>query len=110
MDGGWVRSWCMNTDNTALSGETLDYGPYGFLMAYRDDYVGRHTDQHGRYAYGQQPRVMHWNLGCWLRPNPVCSGNSTCFVKFADKYRGYYRAEMASRLAIDPTMRSFRTR
>ena len=34
----------MNTDNTALSGETLDYGPYGFLTSYRDDYVINHTD------------------------------------------------------------------
>ena len=96
----------MNTDNTALSGETLDYGPYGFLMAYRDDYVINHTDQHGRYAYGQQPRVMHWNLGCLaetLTPFVSVETLRALLNEFPDKYREYYRAEMASRLAIDPT-------
>ena len=96
----------MNTDNTALSGETLDYGPYGFLMAYRDDYVINHTDQHGRYAYGQQPRVMHWNLGCLaetLTPFVSVETLRALLDEFPDKYREYYRAEMASRLAIDPT-------
>ncbi len=96
----------MNTDNTALSGETLDYGPYGFLMAYRDDYVINHTDQHGRYAYGQQPRVMHWNLGCLaetLTPFVSVATLRALLDEFPAKYLGYYRAEMASRLAIDPT-------
>ena len=45
----------MNTDNTALSGETLDYGPYGFLTSYRDDYVINHTDHTGRYAWSAAP-------------------------------------------------------
>ena len=95
----------MNTDNTALSGETLDYGPYGFLTAYRDDYVINHTDKHGRYAYGQQPRVMHWNLGCLaetLTPFVSVETLRALLDEFPDKYREYYWAEMASRLAIDP--------
>ena len=95
----------MNTDNTALSGETLDYGPYGFLMAYRDDYVINHTDQTGRYAYGQQPRVMHWNLGCLaetLTPFVPIETLRALLDTFPEKYRYYYRSEMATRLAIDP--------
>ena len=95
----------MNTDNTALSGETLDYGPYGFLMAYRDDYVINHTDQTGRYAYGQQPRVMHWNLGCLaetLTPFVPIETLRALLDTFPEKYRYYYRSQMATRLAIDP--------
>ena len=52
----------MNTDNTALSGETLDYGPCAFLDAYHPDTVFSSIDRHGRYAYSQQPTIAHWNL------------------------------------------------
>jgi len=52
----------MNTDNTAISGETLDYGPCAFLDEYVADKVFSSIDQHGRYAYANQPRILHWNL------------------------------------------------
>jgi serine/tyrosine/threonine adenylyltransferase len=52
----------MNTDNTAISGETIDYGPCAFMEAYDPDKVFSSIDQHGRYAYGNQPRIAHWNL------------------------------------------------
>ncbi len=51
----------MNTDNMALSGETIDYGPCAFLDAYDTAAVFSSIDQHGRYAYGNQPRIAHWN-------------------------------------------------
>lgn len=52
----------MNTDNMALSGETIDYGPCAFLDAYDPDTVYSSIDHGGRYAYGNQPRIAHWNL------------------------------------------------
>lgn len=52
----------MNTDNMALSGETIDYGPCAFMDAYHPDTVFSSIDKHGRYAYGNQPRIAHWNL------------------------------------------------
>lgn len=52
----------MNTDNMALSGETIDYGPCAFMDAYDPDTVFSSIDQHGRYAYGQQPHIAQWNL------------------------------------------------
>jgi len=52
----------MNTDNTTLSGETVDYGPCAFLDAYDPATVYSSIDHGGRYAYGQQPRVLEWNL------------------------------------------------
>ena len=52
----------MNTDNMALSGETIDYGPCSFMDAYDPDTVFSSIDQHGRYAYGRQPQIAQWNL------------------------------------------------
>ncbi len=52
----------MNTDNTSISGETIDYGPCAFLDGYDPATVFSSIDRHGRYAYGNQPRVMQWNL------------------------------------------------
>jgi uncharacterized protein YdiU (UPF0061 family) len=52
----------MNTDNTSISGETIDYGPCAFMEAYDAATVFSSIDAHGRYAYGNQPRAMLWNL------------------------------------------------
>jgi uncharacterized protein YdiU (UPF0061 family) len=52
----------MNTDNTSISGETIDYGPCAFMEAYDPATVFSSIDRHGRYAYGNQPRVALWNL------------------------------------------------
>jgi len=52
----------MNTDNMALSGETIDYGPCAFMDAYHPATVFSSIDHHGRYAYGNQPDIAHWNL------------------------------------------------
>ncbi len=52
----------MNTDNTSISGETIDYGPCAFMEAYDPATVFSAIDQQGRYAYGNQPRIALWNL------------------------------------------------
>jgi uncharacterized protein YdiU (UPF0061 family) len=52
----------MNTDNTSISGETIDYGPCAFMEAYDPATVFSSIDVQGRYAYGNQPRAAHWNL------------------------------------------------
>jgi uncharacterized protein YdiU (UPF0061 family) len=52
----------MNTDNTTISGETVDYGPCAFLEAFDPNTVFSSIDQEGRYAYGNQPLVIRWNL------------------------------------------------
>ncbi len=52
----------MNTDNMALSGETIDYGPCAFMDAYDPATVFSSIDRNGRYAYGQQPHIAQWNL------------------------------------------------
>lgn len=52
----------MNTDNCAISGETLDYGPCAFLDAYEPRRCFSSIDHQGRYAYLNQPRIAQWNL------------------------------------------------
>ncbi len=52
----------MNTDNTSISGETIDYGPCAFMEAYDPNTVFSSIDQQGRYAYSNQPRALLWNL------------------------------------------------
>jgi protein adenylyltransferase len=52
----------MNTDNMAISGETIDYGPCAFMDRYDPATVFSSIDSHGRYAYANQPRIAQWNL------------------------------------------------
>ncbi|WP_339690589.1 YdiU family protein [Celeribacter baekdonensis] len=52
----------MNTDNMAISGETIDYGPCAFIDGYSPKAVYSSIDRQGRYAYEQQPSIAHWNL------------------------------------------------
>jgi len=52
----------MNTDNMAISGETIDYGPCAFLDTYDPGTVFSSIDRDGRYAYANQPAIAHWNL------------------------------------------------
>jgi len=52
----------MNTDNTAISGETIDYGPCAFMDAYHPATVFSSIDHGGRYAYARQPEILAWNL------------------------------------------------
>ena len=52
----------MNTDNTAISGETIDYGPCAFMDAYHPETVFSSIDRYGRYAFGNQPDIAIWNL------------------------------------------------
>jgi uncharacterized protein YdiU (UPF0061 family) len=52
----------MNTDNTSISGETIDYGPCAFLDEYDPTKTFSSIDHQGRYAFGNQPRIALWNL------------------------------------------------
>jgi uncharacterized protein YdiU (UPF0061 family) len=52
----------MNTDNVTISGETIDYGPCAFMDEYDPATVFSSIDRNGRYAYGNQPNILQWNL------------------------------------------------
>lgn len=61
MSVGFIHG-VMNTDNCAISGETIDYGPCAFIDDYHEDTVFSSIDQMGRYAYSNQPRIVVWNM------------------------------------------------
>ncbi len=61
MNVGFIHG-VMNTDNMAVSGETIDYGPCAFMDAYDPDTVFSSIDHGGRYAYANQPVIAQWNL------------------------------------------------
>ena len=61
MNVGFIHG-VMNTDNMAISGETIDYGPCAFMEAYDPATVFSSIDQRGRYAFGNQPDIACWNL------------------------------------------------
>ena len=76
MHVGFVHG-VMNTDNTALSGETIDFGPCAFIDSYDPTTTFSAIDELGRYAYGNQPNIAQWNLARFaetllplLDPNP----------------------------------------
>ena len=55
----------MNTDNTSIVGETIDYGPCAFMDNYDPSTVFSSIDAHGRYAFGNQPSIAQWNMACF---------------------------------------------
>jgi uncharacterized protein YdiU (UPF0061 family) len=61
MSVGFIHG-VMNTDNMAISGETIDYGPCAFMDKYDSNTVFSSIDHAGRYAYGNQPAIAQWNL------------------------------------------------
>jgi uncharacterized protein YdiU (UPF0061 family) len=53
----------MNTDNMSITGATFDYGPYGFIDHFDPHFTPNHSDHEGRYSFGKQAEIGHWNLG-----------------------------------------------
>jgi len=99
----------MNTDNMALSGETIDYGPCAFMDAYDPGTVFSSIDMRGRYAYGNQPHIAGWNLARFAETLlPLLHDNEEQAVKIAQdailEFTGLYRcnwlAGMRAKLGI----------
>lgn len=61
MSFGFIHG-VMNTDNCSISGETIDYGPCAFMDAFHQGRVFSSIDRQGRYAYGNQPQTVVWNM------------------------------------------------
>jgi uncharacterized protein YdiU (UPF0061 family) len=99
----------LNTDNVALSGETIDYGPCAFMEAYAPGTVFSSIDRQGRYAYGNQPLILGWNLSKLAEALLPLLGNTQAVADVLnDRLSGVdaiYRAEwlsvMRAKLALD---------
>jgi uncharacterized protein YdiU (UPF0061 family) len=99
----------MNTDNTALSGETIDFGPCAFMDSYDPATVYSAIDELGRYAYGNQPTIAQWNLARFaetllplLDPKPeraVKPGNEAISA-FTSRFQEHWLAGMRDKLGL----------
>lgn len=99
----------MNTDNMALSGETIDYGPCAFMDVYDPATVFSSIDKNGRYAYGNQPGIGGWNLARFAETLlPLLHEDEEKAVEIAQEalgdyslqYRGHWMAGMRAKLGI----------
>lgn len=94
----------MNTDNMAISGETIDYGPCAFLENYGRDVVFSSIDQTGRYAFGEQPRIALWNLTRFaetlLGLGVDVEDLKAVLGGFPRLFEGYWHAAMWAKLGI----------
>ncbi len=99
----------MNTDNMALSGETIDYGPCAFMDAYDPDTVFSSIDRGGRYAYGRQAAIARWNLARLaeamlpiLHPVQKTAADlaNDALGKFETMFRDFWLAGMRAKLGI----------
>ncbi len=95
----------MNTDNMAISGETIDYGPCAFVDQYRALTVFSSIDRGGRYAYGQQPEIALWNLTRFAETLlPLVGGDvevaTAELQRFGDLYERYWERGMRAKLGL----------
>ncbi len=101
----------MNTDNVLLSGETIDYGPCAFMDEYDEAEVFSSIDHQGRYAYGNQPPIMHWNISSLARALLPVIGDDDAVLQraqdvldsFPDRFDSAYRTGMAHKLGLTST-------
>jgi uncharacterized protein YdiU (UPF0061 family) len=102
-----IAAWCsvgfihgvMNTDNMAISGETIDYGPCAFMDHYDPATVFSSIDHRGRYSYGNQATIAQWNLArlaeCLL---PLMPGTPEAAVERATALLGDFMAHFDAAL------------
>jgi serine/tyrosine/threonine adenylyltransferase len=102
----------MNTDNTSISGETIDYGPCAFMDHYDPAQVFSSIDEMGRYAYANQPRIALWNLTrlaeCLL---PLFSDDQEKAIAeaqeilgaFIEKFTAAYQAGLRAKIGLFTT-------
>lgn len=110
MGVGFVHG-VMNTDNTTISGETIDYGPCAFIDHYDPTAVFSSIDHQGRYAYGNQAAILQWNLARFAETligliDPADQENAIVLATAAVEampslYEGYWTDEMRRKLGLE---------
>jgi len=94
----------MNTDNMSILGDTIDYGPFGFLDVYNPDFICNHSDANGRYSFKNQPSVGLWNLNALatsfmsLLPSEALV---TALKNYEPTFLQHYRQLMARKLGLE---------
>ena len=99
----------MNTDNMAVSGETIDYGPCAFIDTYDPTAVFSSIDHHGRYAFGQQPGIAAWNLARFgeallpvLHPEPESALHhaNEALAQFGKRFQHHWLSVLRRKLGL----------
>ena len=99
----------MNTDNMALSGETIDYGPCAFIDAHDPAAVFSSIDHHGRYAFGQQPQIAAWNLArlaeallpiLHTEPDTALAHANEALESFSSRFQHHWLAALRAKLGL----------
>ena len=99
----------MNTDNSSISGETIDYGPCAFMDHYDPATVFSSIDEQGRYAYANQPRIALWNLTrlaeCLLpliseQQDQAIAEAQSALGDFSEKFDTAYQAGLRRKLGL----------
>jgi serine/tyrosine/threonine adenylyltransferase len=99
----------MNTDNTSVSGETIDYGPCAFMDRYDRATVFSSIDRRGRYAYANQPAIAQWNLARLAEallplvdaePARAVERVTPVVQSFAARFDGHWLAGMRAKLGL----------
>ena len=93
----------LNTDNMSITGQTFDFGPYGFMENYDPYYICNHSDDLGRYAFNKQPAIGQWNLQALIQAlSPLTSDDvkSIAMEKYQQSYLDYYNQLMSEKLGL----------
>jgi uncharacterized protein YdiU (UPF0061 family) len=97
----------LNTDNMSITGESFDYGPYGFVPTYDLNFIAAYFDYGGRYRFGNQPAVCRWNLErlqVALSSVIPSKAMAEALEDYERIYLGCYIELMAQRLGLSPTL------
>ncbi len=94
----------MNTDNSSISGETIDYGPCAFMDTYHPETVFSSIDRRGRYAYANQPKIALWNLSQLAQTlTPLVEGVApleASLARFDDTYATEFTRIFTAKLGL----------
>ncbi|MDQ8182837.1 YdiU family protein [Pelagicoccus sp. SDUM812005] len=99
----------MNTDNMAVSGETIDFGPCAFMEAFHPECVFSSIDRNARYAWGNQGNIALWNLSRLaeallplIADEPAEAGEKAeaALAEFPDLFRGHYLRRLRAKLGL----------
>ena len=109
----------MNTDNTSIAGETIDYGPCAFMDDYHPDTVYSSIDRMGRYAYSNQPPIALWNLRGLANallpaiaqfledpenPEDAIAPATEVLQTFPDRFLRHYQEGMRAKIGLELSM------
>ena len=111
----------MNTDNMSILGDTIDYGPFGFIENYDPHFVPNTSDKFGRYAFSEQPQIAAWNcarlhamldmhLDDRLKQRIGHNPDLDVVAQFNDRYSVYYSEKMRKKLGLSEVSQGWTNR